>query len=154
MAKKSQSGENKTAYFKQLFEENPEWLKLTSNKDVYDRWKADHNGEEMSQNDKATMANVKSVLRKKEGIQVKKAKKGGRKKASASASASTSKAPKATAPSTTRRIGVGDAEKLEHVIDDALSLARTMNVDGIDTIIKHLRKARNNIVLMFDLGKE
>src|SRR3954465_7716544 len=94
-------GESVAAYFRKVFAENPRLLKERSNDELFRRWLADHPGhEEVPQNVKTSLQNIKSVLRNKKG---KKGKKGSVQPA---AEAPQPQAPKAAVPR-------GVLEKLE-----------------------------------------
>src|ERR1700730_2364220 len=57
-----------SSYFRQVLRENPELLHSTSNEELINRWKADnphHNGRILKKV-KQRLANLKSVLRRKE----------------------------------------------------------------------------------------
>jgi hypothetical protein len=119
-------------YFRQVFAENPAWLKGRSNQAVLERWLADHPGEkEVPDRVKQNLANIKSVLRKK-------LRKGGRPKKQAEAAPETASQPAARV--------YEEMEALEVLIDDALTLARTLDREGLESVIGHLRRARNEVV--------
>jgi hypothetical protein len=134
MARKRR-GESVGGYFKRVFGEHPEWLELSDNAQVVERWKQDHGKTEMPKSVRANMANIKSKMRSaaRGGAPAK----GGRRKGRRTA---------AVAP----RAAVGRVEQLELMIDNCLAAAREMNVQNIDDVIRPLRRARNNIVLIFD----
>src|SRR5438874_13093153 len=67
MAKKAPVDESKSGYFRRLFEEHPEWLDTKSNDAIVERWKDDHPGQDMTVQYRQSMANVKSIMRKKLG---------------------------------------------------------------------------------------
>ncbi len=145
MAKKSQE-ENKSAYFRQLFTQHPDWLDLTENTQIIEQWKQDHNGAEMPTNVKQVMASIKSNLRKERRGGKPAPKKRGRKPRGQAAATTP---PVRTAPAKPRE-AVHSIERLEEMIDNCLVTARGLNVEKLDKVIKHLRLARNGIVLMFD----
>ena len=58
-------GETVSGYFRQVFKDNPKWLKARSNDDVLARWLKDHPGEtQVPEKVRQNLANVKSLLRK------------------------------------------------------------------------------------------
>jgi hypothetical protein len=124
--------ESVAGYFRQVFAENPAWLKGRSNQAVLERWLADHAGQnEVPDRVKQNLANIKSVLRKK-------LRKGGRPKKQAEPVAE-------TAPDAAPKV-YDTLEALEVLIDDALTLARSLDREGLDSVIGHLRRARNEVV--------
>jgi hypothetical protein len=138
MGRKKKSRGSTSAYFRDLFNEHPDWLQLTDNDQIYEHWKATHDGKEMPKNIKQTMSTVKSRMRNP-----KKGKKRGR-------PGRKPKAAVAAAPPAPPRTAIREIEALERQIDDCLSTARAINVENIMDVIAPLRRARNNIVLMFD----
>ena len=137
MAKKANGGPNISDWFRQVYKEHPEWLKLDSNQSIRDRWKLEH-GSDMPQNVANIMSNVKGKLRA--GLR-------GRRKG-----AKPGPKPKAALPTgaaRTPKAALAELERLEHRIDDCLATARAMNVENIQDVIHSLRDARNGIVRMF-----
>lgn len=134
MAKKRGGEGNISGYFRQVFTEHPELLKTKSNDAILAKYREDHGlapDAELEKNIKNGLANVKSIMRKKTRIR-------GRRKAAAAAAAG-EVAPKAPRAGT-------KMETLEESIDDCLTLARTLDRDGLATVIRHLRAARNEVV--------
>ncbi len=142
MAKKAQpsgaeqskaDGESIQGYFRRIFKEKPKLLRERSNAELLKRWLTDHPGEtEVPGRVKSGLANLKSVLRSK-----------GRKRKAARAEAAgplATVAAKRPAPPRTK------LEKLEELIDDALIFARTLDREGLEDVILHLRKARTAVV--------
>jgi hypothetical protein len=141
MAKKSKPaaqapssyGESIAGYFRKIFAETPKLLKTRSNAKLLERWLADHPGEKkVSDTVKSRLSNIKSILRSK---------KRKRRKAKAAAEIAAGpvvvgvKAPKASV-----------LETLEERIDDCLTAARNLDNDGLEEVIRLLRKARNAVV--------
>jgi protoporphyrinogen oxidase len=134
MARKKSKGESPFTYFRRIFGENPQWLEQKSNKDVIDRYRTDHNigaDEPVEKRIKDAMANTKSLLKKKNQSP---AVKRGRKRKMAKLMGT------AQHPAT--------FETLEYQIDDCLSMARRLDAAELENVIKHLRKARNEVVWM------
>lgn len=127
MAKKKAKGESLGGYFRQLFREHPEWLKIKSNDLIQQRFEADHPGQPFTSNIRANLANVKSLMRKQM-----------RKRGKARAVAKTATA---TVPP-----GGRDMESLELAIDNCLSVAREIDPVGLEPVIRSLRRARNQLV--------
>ncbi len=130
-------GESVSGYFRAIFQANPKLLKERSNEALLQRWLDDHPGhDEVPERVKQGLANVKSILRKKLG-------KRGRPRreeqpAQEAAPASAARPSRQTA---------ARLEQLEHSIDEALTLAKQIDREGLHDIIRHLRVARNRVVL-------
>jgi hypothetical protein len=139
MAKKAQplgaqrsktDGESIQGYFRRIFQEKPRLLRERSNAELLRRWLADHPGEiEVPKQVKSGLANLKSVLRSKS-----------RKRKARAEGGPLATAAKRPAPPRTK------LEKLEELIDDALIFARTVDREGLEDVILHLRKARTAVV--------
>ncbi len=127
--------ESISGYFRRVFHDNPKLLNTRSNDELLRRWLADHPGEtEVSRSVKNCLQNVKSVLRSK-----------GRKRRAARTSAQGPggpAAPKTQRPAPTKTT----LERLEEQIDDVLTFARTLDREGLESVIGHLRRARNEVV--------
>lgn len=129
-------------YFREQFEQHPDWLDLADNSNIINQWIADHGGKEMPPKVKKSMATCKSSLRHAARSASGSGsgngrKKGGRKKTLAVASA---------AP----RSAVAGLEHLDEMIGTCLDTARGLYVVGIEPVLKHLRVAQAHIVLLFD----
>jgi hypothetical protein len=132
--KVDQGGETVSGYFRKIFEENPKLLKGRSNEDLLKRWLADHPGQkEVPEKIKNNLANVKSVLRKKQR------KKGGRPPQSEQTMAVVSEVAKP-------KVGTRGLEALEEQIDDCLGFAKQLDREGLEDVIGLLRRARNGVV--------
>ncbi len=137
MAKKAKAadqeggGESVQGYFRRIFEENPKLLKVRSNEELLNRWMADHPGvTEVPKTVKVGLQNIKGVLRSQRRK---------RKKAKAAA-AGPDVQPQRPAPRKS------DLERLEEQIDDCLIFARGLENEGLESIVNHLRRARNEVV--------
>jgi hypothetical protein len=124
------SSETMSGYFRTLFDEHPEWLTFKSNALIVERWKTDHPGKEMTLKYKQSMANVKSTLRKKLGKRRRRRK----------------DKDNVLIAGAVRHISSHTLDQLEYMIDDCLSLARTLKAESLDTVVRNLRKARNEVV--------
>src|SRR5262245_35455064 len=133
MGRKKAKAPSLSSYFRKVFTDHPDWLDLDHNQNVVAQWKQDHNGQEMTKREKGVMANMKSKMRAE--------KRGGRKKG---------RRLKLTGPRVSARAALADVERLEGMIDSCLAEARSLQVQGIELVTNHLRRARNNIVLLFD----
>ena len=131
-----QAGGSVSGYFKAIFKENPGLLKSTSNEDIFARWLKDHPGEkEVPDRVKGILFNVKSKLRKQG------AKKGRpRKEAQPTVDGQPAAAP-------VRRPAARGLDSLEERIDDCLTLARSLDREGLEAVIRLLRRARNGVVV-------
>jgi hypothetical protein len=131
MARKaSGNGESQSGYFRRVFDEHPEWLFEKSNEAILNRYRVDHNiaeGADLARNVRNNLANLKSILRKKQ-----RGKKRGRPPGSGKVAA---------AAAGTKRLDV-----LEEHIDDCLTLAKSIDRERLEAVIKHLRSARNSVV--------
>ena len=133
-----QAGGSVSGYFKAIFKENPGLLKSTSNEDIFARWLKDHPGEkEVPDRVKGILFNVKSKLRKKLG-----AKRGRPRK---EAQPNNAVQPAEVAP--IRRVPLRGLEAVEERIDNCLTLARSLDRDGLEAVIHLLRKARHGVVV-------
>jgi hypothetical protein len=132
VAGRRRKGESISGYFRKIFEERPQLLDQKSNKELAQRWLADHPGhKEMPTKVKQNLANLKSHLRKK------------RRDAE---EAGNGLSGYGRAASAAKNSGTHKLELLEEHIDDCLSLAKTLDREGLDPIIKLLRRARNEVV--------
>jgi hypothetical protein len=131
------NGENVSAYFKPILLENPKLLKGKSNQELLNRWLADHPEEtEVPDRIKAILSNLKSVLRKKLR------KKPGRKKTEEHV-VETVVVMEPAEPVDAAEVAL---ESLEEQIDDCMSVAKSMDREGLDEVIRLLRRARNAVV--------
>jgi hypothetical protein len=135
-AKGGSESESIQGYFKRILRENPKYLKARSNEQVLQRWLEDHPGNtDIPQSVKVGLQNAKSALRSKR--RKRRASRAEEKPAAASA------AP-VRAGSDGRR--GRNLEVLEEQIDECLSLAKRLDREGLDDVIKLLRRARNEVV--------
>jgi len=133
----AENGETTSGYFRRIFKENPSLLVSKSNSELLGRWLADHPGhKEVPKNVQGNMSNVKSLLRKK-----KRKKLGRPKKAEHAAQIGI-----VSAQPTPIRVAPKGLEALEEQIDDCLTFAKKLERDGLDDVIRLLRKGRNAVV--------
>src|SRR3954470_3558782 len=112
-------GENTSAYFRRILNETPTLLDSGSNKETLGRWLADHPGQKIVPNNvRANLANIKSVMRKQGRTR------GKRQEAARAAQ------PNAGSPPPIRKAGQ-KLELLEEHIDDALTLAKNIDREGL-----------------------
>ena len=140
MAKKAK-GPSLSSYFYQLFTDHPDWLDLDKNDPIFELWRQER-GQDMDKKTRQVMANVKSRLRKKA--------RGGAPGRRKGRKPGPKPGPRpAAALAATPRGAVAELERLELLIDSCLSRARGLEVANIEEVVRHLRLARNEIVLMF-----
>jgi hypothetical protein len=141
MARRKKRGENMSGYFRQVFKEKPEWLEQTSNDVVLARYRSDHGMSakaDVGKSVKGTMANIKSVLRRE-------ARQAGQSlEAKTKPTSTPGWSPAGEAAGTT-------LESLEEMIDDCLAAAKSYDRAGLESVIRHLRDARNQVV--WKMGK-
>ena len=127
----STTTDSMSGWFRKIFQEHPSWLKGRSNAAVIAQWESDHPGKKFGPSERNACNNTKSILRKR-------LRKRGRKAADPDAAPAVSKA--------LPRILRTSLELLEERIDDCISLARTLDREGLDSVAKLLRRARNEVV--------
>jgi hypothetical protein len=132
--KQAEAPDTVSGYFRRIMTENRKLLKARSNDELVRRWQADHPGEEFTPKLRAVLMNVKSVMRHKKHNR--RARKAGQPQEAAAAA---HELPKPSKPS-------HKLEALEEQIDDCLSLAKTLDREGLEDVIKLLRHARNKVV--------
>src|SRR5262245_10112463 len=127
MARTKEKPQSTSAYFRQLFTQNPEWLDGPSNAAVMERWKSDHPGKDWAKNIQQGMANVKSKMRKELG-------RGGRRRRRRRRGAGAARSGAGAAPQAAARARspFNVLEKLELVIDEGLSLAVAQRNETLD----------------------
>src|SRR5205823_8927428 len=132
MAKKTK-GVSIQGYFRPIFKENPKLLKNRSNDELYARWLKDHPGEkEVPLKVRQGLSNLKSVMRAK-------MKRRGRKRREAASGN----------PNGSRKVPrvARGLELLETHIDESILLAKQLDPEGLDEIIRMLRTARNRVIV-------
>ena len=130
--KGKRKGDSLTGYFRQLFGEHPEWLAQKSNGVILERYRADHNvaaDDSLEKRVINTLANTKSQLRKQEREQTASGKPGSGRVAAAAQDRTET-----------------PMEHLEEQIDECLTLAKNLDRDQLESVINHLRRARNEVV--------
>ncbi len=132
---KGRNGESISAYFKRIFHERPDLLKSRSNDEILQRWRDDHGEQEVPKNVHQGLSNVKSLLRKK-----KKGRKGRRGAKAAAEPANGTQVMKVS------RVSKASLERLEEQIDECLAHAKGLDRDELESVINHLRRARNEVV--------
>ena len=126
-------GESVSGYFRSVFEERPELLEAHSNDELFLRWLMDHPGEkEVPERVRQGLSNLKSVLRKRRKT---------RRKMRKEAEAAGAQAPGA------RHVSSASLMKLESQIDEALVMARHLDPEGLEDIVRLLHTARNRVII-------
>jgi hypothetical protein len=138
MARTKAKPQSVSAYFRELFTKNPDWLDGPSNAAVMERWKADHPNQDWAKNIQQGMANVKSKMRKELGR--------GRRRRRRRRGAGARAGAAATGAAARARSPFNVLERLELVIDEGISLAVAQRNESLDGIVKHLRTARRMVV--------
>jgi hypothetical protein len=130
-------GESVSGYFRRLFRENPKLLRAPSSQPLLDRYLEDHPEEtEVPKRVIQILYNVKSILRSK------------KRKRKAKALQETPAATGNFDVSPPRESTVSnELEVLEEQIDECLSLAKSLDREGLENVINHLRRARNEVVV-------
>lgn len=137
MAKKKQQGESVAGYFRRLFQEQPAWLEEKKNDELLARYRQDHNmapEEPVEKRVKDAMANTKSQMRKQH------------RQADTAAGPGRRKVPAMNRSAQGTAAAPARIETLEEQIDDALTLARHLDREGLGEVINLLRRARNQVV--------
>lgn len=136
MARKDKpEAENISGYFRKIFAENPKLLRSRSNDELLERWLKDHPKEDgIPYTVKVGLQNIKSVLRSR-----------GRKRTAIRHAREDAAAP-ADNPIVRRVVPRSSLEILEERIDECLIAARMLDPEGLESIIQHLRRARNEVV--------
>ncbi|MBL8792784.1 MAG: hypothetical protein JNM56_02650 [Planctomycetia bacterium] len=119
-----------SSYFREILNDRPDLLQATSNEEIYQLY-TERTKKKVNDRDKAILSNLKSVERKK-------AKLGGRR---------TAKSANHTVKAAVGR-GSSTLDRLEVSIDDCMAAAKGLDRDGLLSVIDHLRKARNEVVIL------
>jgi hypothetical protein len=139
MAKKAaggNAGESIQGYFRKILQENPRLLKGRSNAELLKRWQDDHNSPaEIPNSVKVGLQNAKSALRSK-----------GRKRKARKAARSEASGEAPRKPAAGKARAKQPLERLEEQIDDCLTAAKVLDREGLEAVIHHLRRARNEVV--------
>jgi hypothetical protein len=134
-AKAEANGESRSSIFTRYFTSQPDLLREAGFEAIVEMYKAEYPGRDFTDKDRQIAANIKSKLRRK--FKIARRRKRGRPPGSTAAAAA---APRAGRPNTSLAM-------LEDHIDESLMLAKRLDRDGLDDVIKHLRRARNLVVV-------
>jgi hypothetical protein len=128
------AGESMSGYFRQVFKSKPKLLRTRSNQQVLAQWLADHPGHtEVPENVKQSLANVKSILRHQKRAQGKK-------------TGAPEEPPIGETATPAVKLRTSDLETVEQQIDDCLQAARRLDEVTLESVIRLLPKARNEVV--------
>jgi hypothetical protein len=137
MAKTKRRGRKKetvSGFFRQIFNERPELLDSKSNEELIGMWRDKHpNQKEVPSSVRQNLSNLKSNLRKQ------------RREAQGLVGGKRSYVRKVQV-ATGAGGGQNPLESLEEAIDECLTTAKNLDRRGLDMAIKHLRRARNEVV--------
>jgi hypothetical protein len=133
MAKRRRKSRRKSisGYFRQLIEASPQLLNgPQTNAQLLERFQADHPTKKITNSIKANLANVKSMIRRKKRFR-----------------AGYKAAPRIMGLRAARDfVGARGLEGLEEYIDECLTIAKNVDRQGLDHVIRLLRTARNEVV--------
>src|SRR5687767_11802184 len=126
-------------YFRMQYQKHPEWLQETNNDKIYEQWRKDNPDKEITDSIKGNQANLKSTMRQAAGLGGRRQKRRGKRSAEAVAVVGMNRP--------TMRISAAALENLETMLDGCLALARQHEASGLEAVVKHLRLARNGVVV-------
>jgi len=136
MAKAKADGESRSSIFTRYFTKQPDLLRVSGFDAIADLYKSEFSGRDFTDKDRQIAANIKSKLRRK--YKIGRRRRRGR-PAGATAGATVA-APRAARANSSLAM-------LEDHIDESLMLAKRLDREGLDDVIKHLRRARNLVVV-------
>jgi hypothetical protein len=140
-AKRGGSGESKSQVFKTIYRENPHLLDVRGYDEALEKYKQAVPGADMNKALRGVAANIKSKLNEARGVRPRRkrrGKKGGRPAAAIGVMAATPKVP------------AGALRTLEDHIDDCMHLAKRLDPTRLADVVRHLRHARNMVILRAD----
>ena len=126
---KAKEKPSKSSIMREILHENPAYRRKGGNAKVLERY-SEITGKPTTNSDRQTLANVKSLMKRKKR----------RRKADADSEGEATPKP--------RKISGSALESLEIHIDDCLVEARAVGDDQLKKVIDYLRGARNHVVLM------
>jgi hypothetical protein len=138
---KASEGESRSSIFTRYFTKRPDLLRESNFDAVAEMYKQEFPDRDFEDRDRQIAANIKSKLRREFKIGRRRRKRGRPAKAAAAgAAAGANTAPRAGRPASSLPM-------LEDHIDECLMLAKRLDREGLDDVIKHLRRARNIVVV-------
>jgi hypothetical protein len=136
MAKAKAEGVSKSQIFRRYFEKKPELLRESSFDDVIAMYKQEFPGRDFTESDRQIAANIKSRLRKE--LKISRRRRRRRRAAAGAETAIVGLRP---------HRGMSSMHILEEQIDECLIAARRLDRAELGDVIKHLRRARNLVIL-------
>ena len=137
---------SQTSIFRAIYEADTSLLALTTNDDIYIRYKA-KTGKDVDAKAKQVNANLKSILRKQHGVSKGSNGKPAAAKKRVGRPAGSTTAFKVAAPlKVAVHAPVSKLEQLEENIDECLTFAKNLDRAGLESVIHNLRRARNEVV--------
>jgi hypothetical protein len=137
MAKAKTSEPSKSEIFRRYFEKRPELLKVPGFDDIAAMYTQEFSDRDFTENDRQIAANIKSKMRKDRNISRRRR----RRRVGVTGTA------EATPVVARGGRGFSVLHVLEEQIDDCLIAARRLNRAELGDVIKHLRRARNLVIM-------
>jgi hypothetical protein len=137
MARTKAEGESKSQIFRRYFDQRPDLLRVPSFDEVIAMYQKEFPDRDFSDSDRQIAANIKSKLRKEKKIGRRRRR---RRHAAAAVGVEAHAAPRAARSNSA-------LAALEDQIDDCLMTAKRLDREGLEDVIKHLRRARNLVVV-------
>jgi hypothetical protein len=136
VAKAKAAAESKSSVFKRLFDARRDLLQVPSIDEIMKMYEAEI-GKSANDKDRQVAANIKSRMRKKLGMR--RGRRGRKRRAGR---------PAGTPAMATVARASASMLALEDSIDDCIYLARKMETDRLDDVVRLLRRARNHLIVM------
>src|SRR5262245_1385294 len=131
--------ESKSAVFRRLYESNLHLLKVPGYDELFKMYQTEDSSRKVGVSERQVAANVKSRLRSDHKIRGRRRGRRGRRARMANGAV----APEMMAP---QRVGAHLA--LEDAIDDCIFLARKMDAIRLEDVVRLLKRARNQLIVM------
>jgi hypothetical protein len=131
--------ESKSAVFRRIYESNLDLLRVPGYDELFRMYQAEDGSRKVGVSERQVAANVKSTLRHKHKIRGRRRRGRGRRGRMTNGAL----APAALAP---QRVAAHLA--LEDAIDDCVFLARKMDAVRFEDVVRLLKKARNQLIVM------
>lgn len=140
MPKTKAKDESKSAVFRRLYESNLDLLKVPGYDELFKMYQAEDGSRKVGVSERQVAANVKSTLRQKHKIRGRRRGRRGRRARMVNG---------AVAPviMTPQRVGAAHLA-LEDAIDDCIFLARRMDAVRFADVVRLLKRARNQLIVM------
>ena len=129
--------ESKSSVFRRIYESNLELLKVPGYDELFRVYQAEDGSRKIGVSERQVAANVKSTLRAKHKIR-------GRRRGRRARLANGAVAPVIMTP---QRVGAAHLA-LEDAIDDCIFLARRMDAVRFVDVVRMLKRARNQLIVM------